>query len=116
MDQSPFSRGDEKRTGRWAHLSGGDATLLSSHAGRFAASGGRQKACCPRRAPTLRAKPPDEHQPDTEATVRSTTSKNGQRKGCRSGHRLTVLTVDNGISSPRTLPERRSTRELPARV
>jgi hypothetical protein len=50
MDWSPFTRwvnGDG--TGRWAHLSGGDAALLSSHAGRSRASRDRQKAWCPRR-------------------------------------------------------------------
>src|SRR3972149_9870384 len=30
-------------TGRWAHLSGGGATLLSSHAGRAPTSEGRQE-------------------------------------------------------------------------
>jgi hypothetical protein len=67
--QSPFSIGDENGTGRWAHLSGGDATLLSSHAGRFRASGSRQKACCPRGTPSVRAKLPDEYQPDTDTSV-----------------------------------------------
>src|SRR5207244_7394011 len=56
-------------TGRRAHLSGGEATLLSSHAGRSRTSEGRQKACCPRRAPTLGANPPDTSQPDTEPTL-----------------------------------------------
>src|SRR5581483_457763 len=53
-------------TGRWAHLSGGDATLLSSHAGRSPTSEGRHKACCPRRAPMLGANPSDTDQLDTE--------------------------------------------------
>src|SRR5690606_7757646 len=66
MIQSPFTSSGRDGTGRWAHLSGGDATLLSSHAGRFPASGGRQKACCPQEAPTLRAKPPDNDHRDTE--------------------------------------------------
>ena len=70
MIQSPFTSSGRDGTGRWAHLSGGDATLLSSHAGRFPASGGRQKPCCPQEAPTLRAKPPDDDHSDTEPTLR----------------------------------------------
>src|SRR5690606_28490204 len=66
MIQSRFTSSGRDGTGRWAHLSGGDATLLSSHAGRFPASGGRQKACCPQEAPTLRAKPPDNDHRDTD--------------------------------------------------
>ena len=45
MVQSPFTTTSGRDgTGRQAHHSGGDATLLSSHAGRFRASGRRQKA------------------------------------------------------------------------
>src|SRR5262249_42075015 len=34
-------------------------------------SEGRQKPCCPRRAPTLRANPPDTSQPDTDPDASS---------------------------------------------
>ena len=44
---SPFTSRDDNGTGRWAHLSGGDATLLSSHAGRFSHVRGPAKRTLP---------------------------------------------------------------------
>src|SRR5215203_5166026 len=53
-------------TGRWAHLSGGEATLLSSHAGRFRMSEGRQEPWGPRRTRSLGANPSDAGKHDTD--------------------------------------------------
>ena len=44
MVQSPFTSSGRDGTGRWAHLSGGDATLLSSHAGRSSRVRGRAES------------------------------------------------------------------------
>src|SRR5205085_4547833 len=57
-----------KGTGRWAHLSGGEATLLSSHAGRFFMSERRQEAWCPRRTAS------EEPTPRTPASMTLTAS------------------------------------------
>src|SRR6185436_16473730 len=45
-------------TGRRARLSGGDATLLSSHAGRSCTSEGRQKSICPLKGILAMSQPP----------------------------------------------------------
>ena len=77
--QSPFSKGDEIGTGRWAHLSGGEATLLSSHAGRFRRPGVGKKHAV------------HEGHPAYEPNPRTTTSLTltltpRYRRSCRSLH------------------------------
>src|SRR4051794_8862003 len=66
MQLSPVFTDGGDRTGRWAHLSGGAATLLSSHAGRSDGLNRPHNGTRPRTAPSGRASRSSHDHFDTE--------------------------------------------------
>jgi len=87
-------------TGRRAHLSGGEATLLSSHAGRSRAPGGRQNPAMSTKDRERTSQAPGHLQRDTDG---SGGAGDGHGGGAQAGSGYEVRPPERpGVREPRS--------------